>query len=61
MENEVQEQMIQVFPQRCPYCDQPISYGQFDLKVGENRIECPSCKKTYIKVVTDSSGERETR
>jgi uncharacterized protein YbaR (Trm112 family) len=49
-----EEQVIQKLPYRCPYCDQPISYDQFDLKVGENKIQCPSCKKTYIKVVPDS-------
>ena len=61
MKNEPEEQVIQTLPHRCPYCDQPISYDQFDLKIGENRIECPSCKRTYIKMVSDSFGERETR
>ena len=52
---ELKEQVIQKFPQRCPYCDRPISYDQFDLKTGENEIQCPSCKKIYIKVVSDIS------
>jgi ATP-dependent DNA helicase RecG len=55
-----EEQVIQKLPYRCPYCDQPISYDQFDLKVGENEIQCPSCKKTYIKVVPDPYKRRET-
>jgi hypothetical protein len=58
--NEPEEQVIHKSPYRCPYCDQPISYDEFDLKIGENRIGCPSCKRTYIKVVLDSFGERET-
>ena len=49
----MEEQVIQKFFYRCPYCDQTISYDQFDLKVGENKIQCPSCKKIYIKVVPD--------
>jgi Zn finger protein HypA/HybF involved in hydrogenase expression len=54
MKKKLKEQVVQKFPYRCPYCDQPISYDQFDLKVGENKIQCPSCKKIYIKVVSDS-------
>ncbi|HMK75181.1 MAG TPA: hypothetical protein VK568_03240 [Thermodesulfobacteriota bacterium] len=48
---ELKEQVIQKFPYRCPYCDQPVSYDQFDLKIGENEIRCLSCKKIYIKMV----------
>jgi len=51
-----EEQVVQKFSYRCPYCDQSILYDQFDLKVGENEIQCPSCKKTYIKVVPDPYG-----
>ena len=51
---ELEEQVVQKFPCRCPYCDQPITYDQFNLKVGENKIQCPSCKKIYIKVVSNS-------
>jgi len=54
MNSKLEEQVIQKFPYRCPYCDQPVSYDQFDLKIGENKIGCPSCKKIYIKVVGDS-------
>ena len=53
IEKGSEDQVIQKFPCRCPYCDQPISYEQFDLKIGDNEIECPSCKKIYIKVVLD--------
>jgi hypothetical protein len=56
---KLEEQVIQKFPRRCPYCDQPISYEKYDLKVGENEIQCPSCKKIYIKVVSDPIGEGE--
>ena len=51
---ELEEQVVQKFPCRCPYCDHPISYDQFNLKLGENKIQCPSCKKIYIKVVSNS-------
>jgi ribosomal protein L37AE/L43A len=54
MKKKLEEQVIQKFPYHCPYCDQPVSYDQFDLKIGENKIECPSCKKIFIKVVGDS-------
>jgi len=60
MKKELEEQVVQKFPHRCPYCDQPISYDQFDLKKGENRVQCPFCKKTYIKVVSDSIGRGKT-
>ena len=54
-----EEQVIQRLPYRCPYCGYPISYHSFDLKVGENRVRCPSCLKTYIRVISDPHGERE--
>jgi len=55
MKKKLKEQVVQKFPYRCPYCDQPISYDQFNLKLGENEIQCPSCKRSYIKVVSDIS------
>jgi len=57
MKKELEEQVVQNFPRRCPYCDQPISYDQFDLRDGENEIRCPSCRKIYIKVVGDRFGK----
>jgi len=56
-----EEQIIQKFPYQCPDCEQPISYDQFHLKIGENKIQCPYCKKTYIKVVSDLFGDGETK
>jgi len=50
---ELKEQVIHKLHYRCPYCDEPVSYDQ--LKEGENTIECPSCQKTYIKVVSKPS------
>jgi len=58
---EFEEQLVQRFPHGCPYCDQPVFYDQLDLKVGENEIQCLSCKKTYIKVVSDPTGNNLTR
>jgi hypothetical protein len=55
MKKRLKEQVVQKFPYRCPYCDQPVSYDQFNLKLGENEIQCPSCKRKYIKVVFDGS------
>jgi hypothetical protein len=49
----LEEQVVQRLPYRCPYCDQLISYDQFNLMIGENKVKCPSCKKKYIKVVSD--------
>jgi uncharacterized Zn-finger protein len=49
---ELKEEVLQKFPYRCPYCDQPISYDSFDLKEGENSIQCPSCLKTYVRILT---------
>lgn len=51
MMKEPSETVVQQFSYRCPYCDQPVSYEEFDLKEGENRIPCPSCGQIYIKVV----------
>ncbi len=55
MKRKLEEQIVEEFPYRCPYCDQEVSYEKIKLKVGENEIECPSCKKEYIKVVSDIS------
>jgi hypothetical protein len=55
VKKKFEEQVIQEFPYRCPYCEQPVSYDRLDLKIGENEIRCPSCKKKYIKVVFDRS------
>lgn len=52
-----EEQVIQKFPHRCPYCDEPICYDEFDLRDGDNEIQCPSCKKIYVKVVSADNGE----
>jgi hypothetical protein len=57
MKKKLEGEIIQEFPYRCPYCDEPISYDQFDLGTGENKVQCPSCKKIYIKVVSNSYGE----
>ncbi len=57
MKEEVEERLVQEFPHRCPYCDQPVSYGPSDLEVGKNEIQCLSCKNTYIKVVAPSFPE----
>ena len=35
---ELEEQVVQKFPHRCPYCDQPLSYDQFDTFDGETPI-----------------------
>jgi uncharacterized Zn-finger protein len=57
MKKKLEEQVVQKFRHRCPYCDQPISYDQFDLRDGENEIRCPFCKKIYIKVVSEEKSE----
>ncbi len=53
MKKSLEEQVVQKFPFRCPYCEQPISYDDLPLKPGENEVICPSCNKKYIKVVSD--------
>ena len=58
---ELKEQVVQKFSYRCPYCDQPVSYDEFDLKVGENEIQCLHCKKIYTKVVAASTGNNLIR
>jgi uncharacterized Zn-finger protein len=59
MKKKLEEQVVQKFSHRCPYCDQTISYDEIELKRGENEIECPSCKKIYICIrgVSPDSGE----
>lgn len=54
MKKKVEEQVVQKFPYRCPYCEREVSYEKMKLKPGENVVECPSCKKKYIKVVMES-------
>jgi DNA-directed RNA polymerase subunit RPC12/RpoP len=57
MRRKLEEQIVQKLPYRCPYCDHPVSYDQFNLNLGENEIQCPSCKRTYIKLVAPSLTE----
>ncbi len=63
MKKRLEEQVIQKFSHRCPYCDQPISYDGLFLKPGENEVICPSCHKKYIKVIAPSltEGDHESR
>ena len=49
---DLKEEVVQKFPYRCPYCDQPVSYDSFELNEGENSIQCPSCLKTYVRILT---------
>jgi biotin synthase-related radical SAM superfamily protein len=58
---EFEEQVVQKFPYGCPYCDRPVSYDQFELKAGENEIQCLSCKKTYMRVISDSARDNLVR
>jgi rubrerythrin len=58
---ELEEQVIQKLPYRCPYCDHPITYDDLHLKPRENEVKCPSCKRNYIKVGSDSFGEEEKK
>jgi len=55
MKRKLEEQVVQEFSRRCPYCEQIVSYDDLHLKPGENEIKCLSCKKKYIKVVPDDS------
>ena len=55
MKKRLEERIVQEFPHRCPYCERVISYENIKLKKGENEIECPLCKKKYIKIVSDGS------
>lgn len=55
MKKKIHEIVIQKFPYRCPYCDQQLSYDSDSLKVGENEIQCPFCKKKFIKVIFKES------
>ena len=32
---DLEEQVIQKFPYRCPYCEEPITYDDLPLKPGE--------------------------
>jgi DNA-directed RNA polymerase subunit RPC12/RpoP len=59
MKKRYDEQIVQTFPHRCPYCDEPIAYDHLDLKKGENPIQCPSCHRKFIKVVPDLDRGRE--
>ncbi len=58
MKKKVEEQIVQSLPRRCPYCDQPLSYDSYKLKRGENLVQCPFCKKVFIKVISDNKEER---
>ena len=57
---ELQEQVLQRLPHRCPYCDEVVFYEQMNLKEGDNLVPCPTCKKTYVKIISKLS-EDETR
>ncbi|MCX8118142.1 MAG: hypothetical protein N3G78_09445 [Desulfobacterota bacterium] len=51
----MEEQIVQKFPHRCPYCEEEVSYEAVALNPGENELVCPSCRRTYIKVILDGS------
>lgn len=55
MKDGREEQVVQRFPNRCPYCDNEVSYEGINLKTGENEVVCPVCQRTYIKVIFDES------
>jgi hypothetical protein len=59
MKRRYDEQVVQSFPHCCPYCDQPIAYDQLHLRKGENPVQCPSCQRTFIKVIPDSEEGEE--
>jgi predicted Zn finger-like uncharacterized protein len=61
VKKKFEEQVIQKFPYQCPYCDEPISYDDLELRPGENEVKCPSCKKTYIKIVPDSFEKKKKK
>ena len=61
MKKKSLEQVIQKFSYRCPYCEQPITYDDLHLRLGENEVKCPSCKRTYIRIVSDSSRQRKKK
>ena len=52
---DLEEQVIQKFPYRCPYCEEPVTYDDLPLKPGENKVKCPSCHRSYIKVVLNDA------
>lgn len=57
MDGGSKEILIQSWPHRCPYCDGVITYDAYSLVEGENAIVCPSCQKTFIKIVSDPAAE----
>ena len=57
MKKKLKERVVQKLPYRCPYCEQPVTYDDLHLKPGENEVKCPSCKRTYIKLVAPSLTE----
>jgi Zn finger protein HypA/HybF involved in hydrogenase expression len=59
MGKEIEDFTVQKFEHRCPYCDQIIAYERFELKAGDNPIQCPSCQKTFIKIVSEPAMEGE--
>jgi uncharacterized Zn-finger protein len=62
MKRKLGEEVVQKFSHRCPYCDRPVTYDDLRLKPGENKVKCPSCKKTYIKVAPSfTEGDHESR
>jgi uncharacterized C2H2 Zn-finger protein len=61
MKKKLEEQIIQEFPRRCPYCDRIVSYENCELKEGENEIKCPSCGMIYIKIVPGSTAKRKEK
>ena len=58
---KLEEQIVQKFSYRCPYCDHTITYNDLHLKHGENKVKCPSCKKIYIKIVPGSLKKRKKK
>jgi len=51
MKTTFEERVVQKFDPRCPYCDQPLWVDESQVQIGEHPVACPSCQKTFIKVV----------
>ena len=61
MKTKFEERVVQEFDPRCPYCDQLLLVDESQVQIGEYPITCPSCQKTFIKVVSRWTARKGTK
>jgi Zn finger protein HypA/HybF involved in hydrogenase expression len=61
MKTKFEERVVQKFDPRCPYCDRLLLVDDSQVQRREYPVTCPSCQKTFIKVISRWTAREGTR